>query len=419
MKKLIAPFFVMFFLTILLFLFIDYENKIKFKKSFTKIIEFITSKEKKYLNLQKKIDNKLLTSKFDKLEIKTIELKKRDFDKPLGYLEAIEEKIIYLGGNGDFLLIQGDSIKNEIKSNLKEYFNNEIKKDELFTPFLVNPVRDILYHDGFLYVVILDITINDDKINYFTSVLKGKFSSDFINFEYFFKPKNFIQEADDPIDHTHGGGRIVVDGDDNFFLAVPEYGQKKSAQDKNSIFGKTLQILSIEDYKIMSIGHRNPQGFYYDKEKDFFLETEHGPSGGDEINIIKQGKNYGWPIVSKGTDNEEITKYHNHKKQGYYPPLYTWQLWNPGISQIIKIHKDSKFNFKDLYIVASLSGGNIFYGNHLYIFDIEENKATLKDKIFIGDRVRDLVYDQFNDRIVLVVENQEAIAIINLQDKKL
>ena len=113
-------------------------------------------------------------------------------------------------------------------------------------------------------------------------------------------------------------------------------------------------------------------------------------------------------------EDEDITIFHNHKKQGYYPPVYTWQIWNPGISQIIKIKKSSKFNFRGLYMVASLSGYNKFYGNHLYLFSIDKNKAILKDKIFIGDRVRDLVYDEINDKIILTLENQESIAIIDV-----
>ena len=66
-------------------------------------------------------------------------------------------------------------------------------------------------------------------------------------------------------------------------------------------------------------------------------------------------------------------------------------------------------------MVASLSGYSEYYGHHLYILDIDENETTLIDKIFIGDRVRDLIYDNINDRIILTLENQESIGIINLK----
>ncbi|RLA07846.1 MAG: PQQ-dependent sugar dehydrogenase, partial [Gammaproteobacteria bacterium] len=54
--------------------------------------------------------------------------------------------------------------------------------------------------------------------------------------------------------------------------------------------------------EIFSFGHRNPQGLFYDKKRDILFSVEHGPRGGDEINIIKKGENYGWATVSKGKE---------------------------------------------------------------------------------------------------------------------
>lgn len=402
-----------------IFFFLSYPNKIKIQKGVIKTFEFLTFKEQKYKKFQNKLDQNLLVSKFGKLEFNTIKLNKRDFEKPLGYLSVIEKNIIYLSGNGDLLLIDKNFSKKKIKTNIKSYFNNEIKEDKLFTPFFINPVRDLLYHDEFLYVVFFNVKIINNKVSFSSSVLRGKYNINYINFKYFFEPNNFINETDytPPIDPAHAGGRIVVDNNNDFFISVPDYGWGKEAQNLNSIFGKVLKIKSLKDFKIISIGHRNPQGFFYDKEKNIFIESEHGPTGGDEINLIKLNKNYGWPIVSSGRGIEDITIYHNHKKHGYYPPIYTWPAWNPGISQIIKIKKNSKFNFRGLYMVASLSGHLPFYGHHLYLFDIDKNKAILKDKIFVGDRVRDLVYDEINDRIILSLENQEAIGIINIKQQ--
>ena len=60
------------------------------------------------------------------------------------------------------------------------------------------------------------------------------------------------------------------------------------AQDNKSLNGKIIQINTNNfEYKIISKGHRNPQGLFYDNENDFILSTEHGPLGGDEINLIK------------------------------------------------------------------------------------------------------------------------------------
>ena len=51
---------------------------------------------------------------------------------------------------------------------------------------------------------------------------------------------------------------------------------------------------------MFTLGHRNPQGLFYDKKNKIILETEHGPQGGDEINILRKNLNYGWPISSYG-----------------------------------------------------------------------------------------------------------------------
>ena len=81
-----------------------------------------------------------------------------------------------------------------------------------------------------------------------------------------------------------------------------EYRYRDHAQDSNSIFGKIISInKNTKNWKIISMGHRNPQGLYYDSKNDYIVSTEHGPAGGDEINIninpeIGGLKNYGWPI---------------------------------------------------------------------------------------------------------------------------
>ena len=57
-----------------------------------------------------------------------------------------------------------------------------------------------------------------------------------------------------------------------------------------------------------------------------------------------------------------------------------------------------------------------FVGNHLYLFEIKKNKAKIIDKIYIGDRIRDIHYDNINDRLIMTVENQESILIVSAKD---
>ena len=74
------------------------------------------------------------------------------------------------------------------------------------------------------------------------------------------------------------------------------------AQDNNNSLGKIISIdLGTKKYEILSSGHRNVQGLFYDKKNDIIFFTEHGPKGGDEVNYIQQNLNYGWPVSSYGT----------------------------------------------------------------------------------------------------------------------
>ena len=149
------------------------------------------------------------------------------------------------------------------------------------------------------------------------------------------------------------------------------------------------------------------------KKKKILIESEHGPSGGDEINLIKQNKNYGWPTTSFGDGG--TVEYHDHKSQGFEAPIFTWGD-NPGVSEVIKIPSESKLYFKNKYILSSLSGSNRgpeeYSGLHLYIFDIIDGKYEFSERIFVNDRVRDLKYNSNNDTLYLVLETGQKIAQI-------
>ena len=82
-------------------------------------------------------------------------------------------------------------------------------------------------------------------------------------------------------------------------LLLMFFGHKSFPQDNKSSFGKIIQISNDGNSSIFSKGHRNPQGlFIYDNE--FIISSEHGPRGGDELNLIKN-HNYGWPCETAGS----------------------------------------------------------------------------------------------------------------------
>ncbi len=113
----------------------------------------------------------------------------------------------------------------------------------------------------------------------------------------------------------HFGSRIAFDTGGHLFFTVGDRGNRPNGQDLSTHAGSILRLYLDgtipEDNpfltggglpEIWSYGHRNPQGIAYDSVNNRLWSNEHGPRGGDEINLIKPGKNYGWPVVSHGKE---------------------------------------------------------------------------------------------------------------------
>ncbi len=129
--------------------------------------------------------------------------------------------------------------------------------------------------------------------------------------------KDIFQASPTKDTASHFGGRIAFLRDGSLVLSLGEgFAYREAAQDKNSHLGKIIRIhtdgsvpnnnpfvgMSGVRPEIYSLGHRNVQGLYYDKVSGVLWATEHGPKGGDELNIITAGANYGWPLATTGVD---------------------------------------------------------------------------------------------------------------------
>ncbi|MCP3849013.1 MAG: PQQ-dependent sugar dehydrogenase [Gammaproteobacteria bacterium] len=116
--------------------------------------------------------------------------------------------------------------------------------------------------------------------------------------------------------NRHYGSRITFDMKGHIFFSVGDRGHRPNAQDLSNHAGSILR-LSLDGHvpddnpfiaqknslpEIWTYGHRNPQGLFYDTYKKQLWSIEHGPRGGDEINLISAGKNYGWPVISYGKE---------------------------------------------------------------------------------------------------------------------
>lgn len=114
----------------------------------------------------------------------------------------------------------------------------------------------------------------------------------------------------------HFGSRITFDATGHLFFSMGDRGMRSNAQDlsihSGSIFRLNLDGSVPKDNpfvntpnampEIWSFGHRNPQGLFYDQQSQQLWSNEHGPRGGDEINQIQKGKNYGWPVIGYGKE---------------------------------------------------------------------------------------------------------------------
>ncbi|SKB36941.1 Glucose/arabinose dehydrogenase, beta-propeller fold [Parapedobacter luteus] len=142
---------------------------------------------------------------------------------------------------------------------------------------------------------------------------------------------------------VHFGSRIVFDEAGYLYFSTGERGIKANAQDLTNDMGKIHRLHDdgripsdnpFIDHpaakpSIWSYGHRNIQGMAYDPVNRILYATEHGPRGGDELNIIEKGKNYGWPIITYGIDYSGAIISELTTKEGMEQPIH---YWTPSIA---------------------------------------------------------------------------------------
>lgn len=137
----------------------------------------------------------------------------------------------------------------------------------------------------------------------------------------------------------HFGSRLVFDNDGYLFMTIGDRGDRHKAQDLNAHNGSTLRLhddgrvpqdnpfVDRTDAlpEIFSYGHRNPQGMVYDSATDRVWLHEHGPRGGDELNLVQKGENYGWPRATYGEEYRGGTIGTTPDQfEGGVPPVHHW-----------------------------------------------------------------------------------------------
>ncbi len=198
----------------------------------------------------------------------------------------------------------------------------------------------------------------------------------------------------------HFGGRMVWGGDGKLYVTIGEGSKyKEKSQDLTSSFGAVVRL--NEDGSIPSDnpdfgdnalpelftkGHRNPQGLAYDAERNILWETEHGARGGDEINIITAGANYGWPIATYGIDysGAKLTPFTEY--EGTTQPV---RYWTPSIAPSgLAVYRGDLFSDWDGdLLVGAMSGSD---GEALHHVIMDGDKPVGEERYLLGERIRDV-----------------------------
>lgn len=126
----------------------------------------------------------------------------------------------------------------------------------------------------------------------------------------------------------HFGGRLAEAADGALFLTMGDRGDRAAAQDPARHNGTIVRIDPGRGTAVFTKGHRNPQGLAFDLGGQLWAH-EHGARGGDEINRIDKGKNYGWPIIAYGTHYSGAKIGEGTAKDGFEQPVF---YWDPSIA---------------------------------------------------------------------------------------
>ncbi len=366
-----------------------------------------TRKIKNNYNQKKLPLTEFLTLDYFKLSLKDYDLSSQPpennkmFVKPETrsfYFDYIDNKILILSVTGKFIFFDANSLKNKI---LRKDISPKINFDDNFSKIL-----DVMVHNKKIY---FSFAKEIKKNCFFLGIKESDYNLDELKFRTVFMNKECVES-------TYAGKMVnyKFNGKNGLLFSIDALAKKKSyAQKISSNLGKIL-FIDYKDFEptIFSIGHRNPQGLYNDN--GIIISTEHGPRGGDEINIINFNKNYGWPISSYGepyeyeVQNKEKYNYlKNHYEYNFEEPVFSF-VPSVGISQLTKVsNKFSKF-WENNYLVSSLNGGSIFRIK----LDLKNNKIIYLEKIFLNERIRDIDYLDELNLIILALENTGSIGVL-------
>lgn len=208
----------------------------------------------------------------------------------------------------------------------------------------------------------------------------------------------------------HYGSRIAFDGKGHLFFTVGDRGNTEDAQNLSNHAGTVIRLnmdgsvpadnpfINVEQAlpEIWSYGHRNPQGLHFDPQTGLLWEIEHGPRGGDEINLVEKGKNYGWPTVSQGREYFSGSPVGVRHKEGMAEPS---KVYIPSIapSDLLLYRGQSITAWQGHLLTGALKL------THLNVVAVNKQNKIYSEKRFLEplrERVRSLATNSVGDLFV-------------------
>lgn len=200
---------------------------------------------------------------------------------------------------------------------------------------------------------------------------------------------------------NHFGSRLAFDREGYLFVTLGENNQRPTAQDLDKLQGKVVRLRADGRVPpdnpfvnkagarpgIWTYGMRNPQGMAIHPVTGAVWENEHGPRGGDEINILSPGKNYGWPIATHGINysGQPIPEARGKSAAGMEDPHFVWEK-SPGLSGMAFYTADRFPQWKNSIFIGALAT------QELIRVKLDGNKVVGEERLMAdrGERVRDV-----------------------------
>lgn len=347
------------------------------------------------------------------------------------YISHYKQDVFLVTGDGKISYFNSDDIlkKNNIFSYIIDSNISDFANYEEFYKNSDYGVKGLLVHDDKIF---LSINFQSKKDCYNTSLFVSNLNYNFLNFRKLFEPNYCVKKDNEygSFNPHSAGGKISSFKKNKILFSSGEYLYRDLAQDKNIELGKIIEIdYEKEISKVISLGHRNIQGIGYSEDFGLIFSTEHGPKGGDEVNLNNNYdiliNNYGWPVSSYGEhygfevrdDQSPIYKkaplYKSHSDYGFIEPAiyFTPSIGITEIEYLKKEFIDSGFKYQ--FIISSLGYNSDNYSQSLtFLVGGSLEELEIFNHLTLNERIRDFEFIDDKNFFIITTESNNSFAVL-------